>query len=198
MVYAMRANELLVADVSPLDDAVRDFVPPESTSRSEKVALPEPFVEIGFVPDSVPAPLRVTLMGWPGTAVLFPKASRSWTTGFGFKITPAIPLLGWAVNASFAGAPGAMVNELLVADVKPEALALSVFVPIVSNERSLKVARPLALVLRISVPLSIPEPDALATVSATPLAATALPEASRSWTVTEGVIGDPAAAFVGC
>jgi len=49
-----------------------------------------------------------------------------------------------------------MVNELLVAEVRPELEAVSVFPPAVLTDKLLKVARPEALVVCVVVPFNVP------------------------------------------
>jgi hypothetical protein len=89
---------------------------------------------------------------------------------------------------------GVISNAPEVPPVNPVALAVSVYaVPVLSIDKSLKVATPLTA-LMVTVPESIPPPgfDPMATVSDAALLVTRLLPASRTWTVTAGEITTPA------
>jgi hypothetical protein len=91
-----------------------------------------------------------------------------------------------------------MLNALLTAEVRPRLDAVKFFEPGRLTLRSLKVARPDALVVWVRVPLSVPVPVVSASVMFTPDMATLLPFASCTWTVTGGVIVAPDLVLLGC
>jgi len=92
----------------------------------------------------------------------------------------------------------AMLNALLTAEVRPRLVAVRFFEPARLMLKSLKVARPDALVVCVSVPLSVPVPVVNASVMLAPAIATLLPLVSCTCTVTGGVIVAPAAVLLGC
>ncbi len=73
-----------------------------------------------------------------------------------------------------------MVNEALVALTNPELEAESVLVPERLMLRSVKVARPVASVVRVVVPLRTPVPEARASVMGVAGSATLFPSESRN------------------
>src|SRR5207302_5921315 len=82
------------------------------------------------------------------------------TTG-GAMVKPAKVLLGWVVNATFAGDPGVMSKGGLVAPANPLAATVKVYPgPVLLMLRLGKVAMP-ALALAIVVPWSVPPPALL-------------------------------------
>src|SRR2546430_1700968 len=96
--------------------------------RLEKVATPLTAATVG-----VPARAAVRRVGPEGTARLVaadvtvvPWASWTVTCTAGLIAAPAAVLLGCTVKTSFAAAPTAMLNALLVAPVRPVADAVSV------------------------------------------------------------------------
>ena len=95
--------------------------------RLAKVATPATAATV-VVPDRVPPPglvlsATVTLAV---EAVRFPSASRMATFTAGVMAAPAVVLVGWTVMASLSAAAGVMLNAVLVAPVRPVALATSV------------------------------------------------------------------------
>ena len=89
-----------------------------------------------------------------------------------------------------------MVKLLLVAEVRPVLLAVSVYVPAVLSERLLKVATPFCGVA-VSVP-ERPEPVVRAIVTAFDAVVTGFPLLSSTTTVTAGVIVVPVKVLEGC
>ena len=73
-----------------------------------------------------------------------------------------------------------MVKALLIADVSIPLDAVRFFNPARLMLRSLKVASPELLVVRVVVPLKVPVPDDNDRVTETPKEATSLPKPSRS------------------
>ena len=85
-----------------------------------------------------------------------------------------------------------------VTEVKPDAAKLSRCMPTAPMmPRSVKVARPLASVVRKVVPKREPPPLATSALISTPAAATALPAASRTWTTGCRLNVVPTSAFAG-
>src|ERR1051325_7472291 len=83
---------------------------------------------------------------------------------------------GWVVMVSWLAGPGVTLMLFDVTETLP-AVKLSFRVPVVPLiERSVKVATPLALVVALKVPPSVPPPDAIAAVTTMP--ATGLLDAS--------------------
>ena len=91
-----------------------------------------------------------------------------------------------------------IVKALLTADVSPLLEAVMFFVPLELMLRSLNVARPVASVVLVVVPLKVPVPVVRVIVTDTPEVETLLPNASFSCTVTAGVIVCPAVVVEGC
>ena len=76
-------------------------------------------------------------------ATTFPAASSTLTTIDGLSAVPTVPLTGGCVvNPSFVAKPAPMATVLLVALVRPLALAVNVYVPVVLNTTLLNVAIP--------------------------------------------------------
>src|SRR5437867_2019 len=170
--------------------------------RFAKVATP-------LTAATVVVPARVPLAGLvPMASVMLvvavvtglPWASWTATCMAGEFAAPAAALLGCTVKTSFAAAPTPMLNALLVAPVRPVAVAVSVH-PRRSTYllRFAKVATPLAaatVVVPARVPLAGLVP--IASVMLVVAVVTVLPWASWSVTCTAGVIAAPAAALLGC
>jgi hypothetical protein len=80
--------------------------------------------------------------------------------------------------------PVTVVVTLMLADVvlvSPGALNVSVWLPVVAvMDRFVNVATPEAFVVAVSVPPSVPPPEAIAAVTTTPLLLTAWFDASRN------------------
>jgi hypothetical protein len=94
--------------------------------------------------------------------------------------------------------PTDMVNALLTADVNPVLDAVRFFEPSRLMLKLLNVARPLAFVVVVVVPLSTPVPEDNAIAIETPAVDTLLLLAFCSCTVTGGLIVSPGAALDGC
>src|SRR5438034_5094443 len=67
-----------------------------------------------------------TVMLVVAVVTVLPWASWTVTCTAGVFTAPAAALLGWTVKTSFAAAPALMLNALLVAPVRPAAVAVSV------------------------------------------------------------------------
>src|SRR5262245_21338682 len=91
-----------------------DATPPTAAT----VVVPDSVPPAGFVPIA-------SVIGAVELVTVFPFASCTMTTTAGIA-APAAVFVGCAVIASFAAAPGVMLNALLVAPVSPAAVALSV------------------------------------------------------------------------
>ena len=91
-----------------------------------------------------------------------------------------------------------MVNELLIAEVKPPLAAVRFLEPTRSMLRSPKVARPVPSVVWLVVPVRLPLPVLRVIATETPGVGTLFPKASFSCAVTAGAIATPAVALVGC
>src|SRR5437764_19709 len=122
-------NALLVAPFSPVAYAV-SLYPLSVASRrtSELVATPLTAATV-VVPERVPlaglVPIaRVMLV--VAVITVLPWASWTATCIAGVIAPPAAVLLGCTVKASFAAAPAPMLNALLVALVRPVAVAVNV------------------------------------------------------------------------
>src|ERR1700674_3282265 len=91
---------------------------------------------------------------------------------------------GWLLMVSAAGAgPAVMVIVVEVALASDGALKFSVRSPSMPTIPNVpKLAKPLALVVEVRFPVSVPPPVAIAAVTTTPAVVTTVPEASRSWT----------------
>ena len=96
--------------------------------RSVNVATPAVAACVS-VPESVPPPAFVPMatVTLPAKVVtVLSAASRPVTVTAGAIAAPAVALVGWTVNTSFASGPVAMVNAVLFADVSAPELAESV------------------------------------------------------------------------
>src|SRR5437773_1974641 len=128
-VSAVMLKLLLLAPVSVVADAVRVYpVPGLLMLTFAKVATP-------FTAATVVVPARVPLAGLVPIAsvmlvvavvTVFPWASWTVTRTAGVFAAPAAALLGCTVKTRFAAAPALMLNALLVALVRPVAVAVSV------------------------------------------------------------------------
>ena len=96
------------------------------------------------------------------------------------------------------GGPSVISNDLLVADERPVLEAFSFLVPRRSMLTSSNVASPAAFVSLVVVPLSVPLPEVMLKDTETPAWATSRSQKSLSWTVTGGLMVEPAAVLVGC
>ena len=174
-------------------------LPARPPALAVTVLLPVPAVgpRVQLVAVAMPEALVVTVAGPAGTTVPPPAVTSNVTA------TPAIGLLpvsvtltdGGALTAVLTGAlwlvtelaemiaaaPAVMVIVPDVAPVKPGAEKPRVRLPMVPvMDRLVKVATPLALVVAVSVPPSVPPPDAMAAVTTTPAWLTGLLAPSRS------------------
>ena len=90
--------------------------------------------------------------------------------------TVALAGLGFTNHTSAAPAPAVTLIDAEVAPVNPTLEKLNVLVPMAPvNFRPVKCARPLASLTAVSVPPSVPAPDATPTVTVTPLCNVGLP-----------------------
>ena len=176
---------LLTPAVRGTEVAVRVYpVPALSTLKPLNVATPEDADTVAVprkaAPDfPVPGVIATVTAPLKPVAVLA-AASRAVTTTP--KVVPAAMLGGSVVKASWLAAPALTVIVPDVAPVSDVALKLRVRAPIVPViARFVKVATPLAFVVAVSVPPSVPPPVAMAAVTTVPLWLTALPDASWSW-----------------
>ena len=113
-----------------------------------------------------------------------PLTSWTWSTGCCANAAPLCAVFeGWVVMPSWVATPAVMEIVVDVAAASPEALKLRVRSPTVPViDRSVKLATPLAFVVAVSVPPSVPPPVAIAAVTVTPASPAGLPLASRSCT----------------
>src|SRR5690348_4805786 len=121
-------------------------------------------------------------------------STRIWTLGV--IAAPAVTVLGCTANTSFAAPPALMANVLLVALVRPLAVAVRLYAAAtLSIVRSLKLATPWTAA-RVSVPLrraaALPVPGVIATVIAVVAVVSTRPWASCTATVTLGASEVPA------
>src|SRR5581483_7149345 len=153
------------------------------------------------VPASVPpaglVPIAMLIVAELETAL--PPRSVTWTVIAGEMAVPAVALEGCWTKASFAAGPTEMSKAELVAPVSPVLDAASVYpVPGLSTERLENVAVPATAATDV-VPESVPppgfEPSAIVTVA---VLVVRLSLASRTRTVTAGLIVAPPVALVGC
>src|SRR5439155_1675868 len=157
------------------------------------VAVPLNVPPAGLVP-------RAMVMEAVLLVTVLPKASWTVTRTAGVMLTPATVVVGWVVNANALGAPGVMLNVLLVAAARPVLVALRVYpVPVLLIDRSPKVATPLTA-LTVDVPLSVAPPGLVpkATVMEALLPVTVLPKAPCTMTVIAGLMATVDTALVGC
>src|SRR6266480_4863155 len=120
---------LLVAPVRVVADAVRVYpVPGLLMLTFAKVATPLTAATV-VVPARVPLAGLVpmaTVMLVVAVVTVLPWASWTVTCTAGVIAAPAAVLLGCTAKTSFAAAPALMLNALLVALVRPVAVAISV------------------------------------------------------------------------
>src|SRR5579885_1517466 len=96
--------------------------------------------------------------------------------------TPLVALVdGWVVIVNCVAGPAVIDTLFEVAPVRPVDANANVLVPIVPvMERFVNVATPLAFVFTVTVPPSVPPPDAIDAVTPTFCWLTLLPETSRN------------------
>jgi hypothetical protein len=160
----------------------------------------------------VPSPLFVTAPRFPPVVFsatsappdvrLLPSASRSWTVIVDVLVPLAGIEVGDAVIWEVAGeaGPGVMEKAVLVAPVRPVALAASVYpFPVRLMERLPKVATPLTAAT-VVVPESVPLPgfEEIAIVTFPVKDVMVVPPLSTARTVMAGEIDAPACSVVGC
>jgi hypothetical protein len=123
--HQLSVNELLVAEVSPLDEAENVSVPDLLIERSENVATP-PAAVIGEVPERLPDPLPSDMATSADEVVTTrPDASSTLTTTAGEIVVPWVPLVGCVVKASLLATP-VILNVAPVTLVRPELAAVKV------------------------------------------------------------------------
>src|SRR5947209_5913581 len=172
--------------------------------RSEKVATPLTAATV-VVPERVPLAGLVpiaTVMLVVAVVTVLPWASWTATWTAGVIAAPAAALLGCTVKASFAAGPTLMLmlNALLVAPVRPVAVAVTVW-PVAARLllyaalfRSPLTAATVVVPARVPLAGLVP----IATVMLVVAVVTVLPWASWTATCTAGVIAAPAAVLLGC
>src|SRR5436190_1016418 len=170
--------------------------------RFAKVATPLTAATV-VVPERVPlaglVPIATVMLV---VAVVTGLPWASWTATWTARViaAPAAVSLGCTVKTSFAAAPTAMLNALLVPPVRPVADAVSLSpVPALSLHGSLPISTPLTaaiVVVTEMVPLAGSVP--IVTVMLVVAVVTVLPWASWTATCTAGAIPAPAAAVLGC
>jgi hypothetical protein len=121
-------KELLVAVVSPLLVAVKvSPVPTVLILQPANVATPEEAPNGLVLQVSVPLP--VPMANWIEAELLvtvFPPASSTVTAGCTVHAVAAVPPPGCVVKANCAAVPTVILNALLVAEVSPLLVAVSV------------------------------------------------------------------------
>jgi hypothetical protein len=174
-------NELLTAGISPELDAVIALVPVRLILRSLNVARPDPFVNCEVVPESAPEPEdSVMITDTPEVVTLLPKLSRSCTVTAGVIGEFAGVAVGCWIRTSCAADAGFIVNEELIAEVRPPLDAVMFLEPERLMLKSLKVANPELFVSCVNVPLNTPVPVVRAIVMETPALETSFPAPSRN------------------
>ena len=148
------------------------------------VANPAALVLIVATPPNAPPPVKIDAVTDTTAATGFPDASRTWTVGCCAKLAPlAAEADGCVTMVNWVAAPAVMPTADEVAGVTPALVNCKVRDPTVPvMAKSVKVAKPEALVLTVVVPPSVPPPEAIAAVTDT-AADTGFPDASRSCTV---------------
>src|SRR5512145_1206326 len=162
------------------------------------VATPLAVVVAVGDPLSVPPPVAIAAVTTtPLRLTGFPETSCSWIAGCWVKATPLCALgEGWVVTASRVAAPAVMVIVPDTTSVRLGAVNRSVRSPIVPvMAKFVNVATPLAVVVAVGDPLSVPPPVAIAAVTTTPLRLTGFPETSCSWIAGCWVNGTPLCAL---
>ncbi len=149
-----------------------------------KLARPPASVFTVVTPPSVPPPVRIVAETDTTPETAFPDTSRTWTVGCWANAMAfcAVAEGGWTMTSCVA-APAVIVTALEFAVARPVLVNCSVRAPTVpAIDRPAKVARPFASLFTVAVPPSVPPPDAIAAVTDL-IPGTALPKASRTWTV---------------
>jgi hypothetical protein len=123
----------LTALVSPLAVAVSVYVPALSMRQPAKVATPEE-AALGLLVQLRMAPAAVVMLRLTELvpAVVLPPESWIATTGWLANAIPPVELDGLVVKASLVADPTVMVKLALTALVSPVAVAVSVYVPVLS------------------------------------------------------------------
>lgn len=157
-----------------------DMVSATLCDRLENLTVPLLAVAVR-TPWSVPDPANRSAVTTVLLSVVtrFPPASTTLRTGCVENATPAVAEEeGSVVMRSWTAGPRVIVKMLLVVDVSPDAAALNCLDPIRLMLISSNVARPDALVKRVVVPLSVPVPDEMVSVTARPAWAISFPDLS--------------------
>lgn len=169
--------ELDVAAVRLPDVKVSVCAPEPVIVNVLKVAMPVAFVVTVFVPPNVPEPLATaTVTDTPDWLMLLLLASCRRTAAV--NVAALFTDAGGCVDiASFVAVAGAVtVMALEFGDTTELEVNASVNDPEPVIERFVNVATPLALVVAVAVPPSVPEPVEIAAVTVAPLIA--LPDTS--------------------
>src|SRR5690349_10723385 len=197
------SNPVLVTGPNPPPLAVNVYpVPVLFSLRSVKVATP-PTPATGVVPINVAPPgllARAMLTDPVNPDARFPSLSSARILTAGEIWCPATAGLGSIPNTSCVAVPGVMLNEPLVAVLKPVAVAVSQYpLPVLSRVRSPKLATPFTAAT-VVVPPSVLPPGLLPndTVTLPVKVGTRLFAASSAVSCTAGLIAIPATVFDGC
>ncbi len=190
-VPAAMLNELLVALVRPVDAAESVYEPAPVKTKLLKVATP--FTAATVVVPPTPDGVELIVIEALEPVTTFPPASSTLTTTEA-NAEPAVPFAGCVVKTSFDPVPAAMLNELLVALVRPVDAAVNVYEPIAVKTRLLNVATPFTAAIVVVPPT--PEGVEVMVTDAVDVL-TRLPLASCTCTATLAR-GLPAVPFVGC
>ena len=180
----------IVFDVAPVSDGtLKPSVKLPGVPVIESpanVATPRALVTTLVAPPSTPpTPEAITAVTVkPATLTALPAASRTWSTGCSANATPLAAVAeGCVLIVTCVAVPGAKARTLEMTLVYPAELKISVWFPMAPViAKSVKIATPLALVVAVGPPPSVPAPLAIAAVTTTPAWLTAFPTASRSWT----------------
>jgi hypothetical protein len=150
-----------------------------------------PIVPVLVPPEAVNTTVR------PPVVRMFPNASFACSDSVAVPPPATVPLDTVTVETAADTPAATTLNAELAALGIPVALAVSVYVPILSTLSPANVATPLVTVAA-APPVSVAAPGVVSTSVTVPLAVvTRLPLASRTATVTGGLIATPAVADVG-
>ncbi len=189
-VPAAMLNELLVALVRPVEAAVSVY---DQCCKTKLLNVATPFTAATVVVPPTPDGVDVIVTDAEDVLTRLPLASCTCTATLARGL-PAVPFVGCVEYTSFAATPAAMLNELLVALVRPVEPAESVYEPAAVKTRLLNVATPFTAAT-VVVP---PTPDGVEVMVTDAVdVLTRLPPASCTCTATLAR-GLPAVPFVGC
>src|SRR5438876_259003 len=157
------------------------------------VVVPPRVLPPGFAPSAMP-PLPTL---FPYTT-LFRSSARTFTAGLIWW--PAMVVPGWMPNASWVAVPAVIVNELLVVELHPVAVAVILSYPPVFRSVSVENVATPPTAATVVVPPKVLPPGLLpsATVTGPVKLGTTLLAASSALTCTAGLIAAPATVVDGC